>query len=155
MDLTLVSSVDSNLTKTSSPSASPHPSPPTSPSSLPTTPTTPSPGLNLPTTIKITIHAERQGSQAAPPPPPLLTLFPQSASQASEWLDGLLMLLNQAPVTPETQKLVRLIGEYGLKIRLLNVHFDDALYASESQQPDLPSREGLEGEEFWYDVFGA
>lgn len=65
------------------------------------------------------------------------------------------MLLNQAPVTRETQKLVKLIGEYGLKIRLLNVCFDDALYVSETQQPEIPSREGLDEEEFWYDVFGA
>ncbi|KAF3386598.1 Engulfment and cell motility protein 1 [Penicillium rolfsii] len=50
----------------------------------------------------------------------LLTLRPASHSVASEWLDGLLMLLNQQPITAETTKLIDLVGNYGLKIRLLN-----------------------------------
>ena len=35
------------------------------------------------------------------------------------------MLLNQAPITADTNKLVDLIAGYGLKIRLLNVRFDE------------------------------
>src|SRR2546423_4205879 len=47
----------------------------------------------------------------------LLTLYPQSHSVASEWLDGLLMLLNQQPITAETNKLIHMVSSYGLKIR--------------------------------------
>lgn len=81
----------------------------------------------------------------------LLMLYPQSHSLASEWLDGLLMLLSQQPITAETNKLISLVSNYGLKIRLLNVRFDDAAFAGE--EPELPSREGLD-EEYYYDVFG-
>jgi engulfment and cell motility protein 1 len=82
----------------------------------------------------------------------LLTLRPQSHSIASEWLDGLLMLLNQQPITAETSKLTNLISNYGLKIRLLNVRFDDAAFVGEP--PEIPSREGLD-EDYYYDVFGG
>lgn len=82
----------------------------------------------------------------------LLTLHPQSHSIASEWLDGLLLLLNQQPITSETNKMINLLSDYGLKIRLLNVRFDDATFLGEC--PDVPSREGLD-EEYYYDVFGG
>ncbi|EEP76590.1 conserved hypothetical protein [Uncinocarpus reesii 1704] len=82
----------------------------------------------------------------------LLTLHPQSHSIASEWLDGLLMLLNQQPITAETNKLINLVSNYGLKIRLLNVRFDDATFMGEC--PEIPSREGLD-EDYYYDVFGG
>ena len=73
---------------------------------------------------------------------------------ASEWLDGLLMLLNQQPITAETNKLVGLVGDYGLKIRLLNVRFEDRAWRDPGGGPEVPSREGLD-EEYWYDVFGV
>ena len=82
----------------------------------------------------------------------LLTLYPQSHSLASEWLDGLLMLLNQQPITKETSKLIQLVSNYGLKIRLLNVRFDDPSFLGE--EPEIPSREGLD-EDYYYDVFGG
>ena len=82
----------------------------------------------------------------------LLILYPQSQSLASEWLDGLLMLLNQQPITAETNALISLVSNYGLKIRLLNVRFDDAEFADE--EPEIPSREGL-NEDYYYDVFGG
>ncbi|KAL4971860.1 ELMO/CED-12 family-domain-containing protein [Aspergillus desertorum] len=82
----------------------------------------------------------------------LLTLRPESPSVASEWLDGLLMLLNQQPITAETSKLIKLISNYGLKIRLLNVRFDDAVFAGEA--PAVPSREGLT-DDYYYDIFGG
>lgn len=62
------------------------------------------------------------------------------------------MLLNQQPITSETNKLIDLISNYGLKIRLLNVRFDDAAFAGEA--PTVPSREGLD-ENYYYDVFGG
>ena len=71
-------------------------------------------------------------------------------------------LLPPLSLTKETDKLIGLIGEYGLKIRLLNVRFDDdrhrqAIYdgARKIDAPPVPSREGLADEEFYYDVFGA
>jgi engulfment/cell motility protein 1 len=79
----------------------------------------------------------------------LLTLYPQSHSVASEWLDGLLMLLNQQPITAETSKLINMVSSYGLKIRLLNVRFDERDMLAEA--PEIPSREGLD-EDYYYDL---
>ncbi|KAJ0416185.1 ELMO/CED-12 family-domain-containing protein [Aspergillus carlsbadensis] len=115
---------------------------------------------------KITIHGyvaassevqktsghSRSGSRATQRETTLLTLRPESPSIASEWLDGLLMLLNQQPITAETSKLIKLISDYGLKIRLLNVRFDDAVFAGEA--PAVPSREGLT-DDYYYDIFGG
>ncbi|KAL2869404.1 ELMO/CED-12 family protein [Aspergillus lucknowensis] len=94
----------------------------------------------------------RSGSRATQGEATLLTLRPESPSAASEWLDGLLMLLNQQPITSETSKLTKLISHYGLKIRLLNVRFDDADFAGEV--PAVPSREGL-SDDYYYDIFGG
>ncbi|KFX90115.1 hypothetical protein V490_06634 [Pseudogymnoascus sp. VKM F-3557] len=80
----------------------------------------------------------------------ILTLDPQTHSLASEWLDGLLMLLNQAPITAETNKLVGLVVDYGLKIRLLNVRLEDGMEAGEGKGL-IPSREGLD-EDYYYEV---
>ncbi|KAG5295256.1 ELMO/CED-12 family protein [Histoplasma ohiense] len=82
----------------------------------------------------------------------LLTLHPQSHSIASEWLDGLLMLLNQQPITAETNKLINLVSNYGLKIRLLNIRFDDGTFVGDP--PEIPSRDGLD-EDYYYDMFGG
>lgn len=62
------------------------------------------------------------------------------------------MILNQQPITSETTKLIDLVGNYGLKIRLLNVRFDDAAFAGEV--PPVPARDGLD-EDYYYDVFGG
>lgn len=65
------------------------------------------------------------------------------------------MLLNQQPITAETNKLVGLVGAYGLKIRLLNVRFEEKGWdGGGGGGPEVPSREGLD-EEYWYDVFGG
>ncbi|KAH6606615.1 hypothetical protein Trco_005768 [Trichoderma cornu-damae] len=81
----------------------------------------------------------------------ILALFPANPSVASEWLDGLLLLLHQAPITAETSKLVNLVGGYGLKIRLLNVRMDTALEGPPARAGIVPSREGLD-EDYFYDV---
>ena len=111
------------------------------------------------TWTKITIHGylpgasharqKSDGSKSTQKESVLLQLHPQSHTLASEWLDGLLMLLNQQPITADTNKLVTLIGGYGLKIRLLNVRFEDV----GMEEPLLPSREGLD-EEYYYDIGG-
>ncbi|KAG6999214.1 hypothetical protein G7Y79_00036g071700 [Physcia stellaris] len=158
IDLSTVSSVVSNVS-TSSPSSS-------------TSTLTPSPSQPTSST-KITIHSYQYQSSLPSPVDTrtnsggktlkshsshsrkeitLLTLYPQSHSLASEWLDGLLMLLNQQPITKETSKLIQLVSNYGLKIRLLNVRFDDPSFLGE--EPEIPSREGLD-EDYYYDVFGG
>jgi engulfment/cell motility protein 1 len=111
------------------------------------------------TSTKITIHgfvsAAKHGrtmsdaSKSTHKECVLLQLHPQTHTVASEWLDGLLMLLNQQPITADTNKLVSLIGGYGLKIRLLNVRFEDV----RMEEPILPSREGLD-EEYYYSMGG-
>lgn len=77
----------------------------------------------------------------------LLTLQPQNHTVASEWLDGLLMLLNQQPITAETNKLINMVSGFGLKIRLLNVRFSEDEMACEP--PNMPGRESLD-EEYYY-----
>jgi engulfment/cell motility protein 1 len=108
------------------------------------------------TSTKITIHGVIPATSSSTSPQPgsqpkdkesvLLTLHPQSHSAASEWLDGLLMLLNQKPITAETTKLINLIGSYGLKIRLLNIRYED-LNADDAR---VPTREGLD-EDYYFD----
>jgi engulfment and cell motility protein 1 len=56
------------------------------------------------------------------------------------------MLLNQKPITNETTKLIGLIGSYGLKIRLLNIRYEDL----NSDEARVPSHEGLD-EDYYYD----
>lgn len=80
---------------------------------------------------------------------PLLHLYPVSQTQASEWLDGLLMLLNQQPITAETNKLVSTISSYGLKVRLLNVRFHEDEVVGEP--PEMPSREDLD-DDYYYEI---
>lgn len=60
------------------------------------------------------------------------------------------MLLNQQPITTDTTKLVNLVAGYGLKIRLLNVRYEDT---GLDQEPVMPSREGLD-EDYYYDIGG-
>ncbi|KAH8732898.1 ELMO/CED-12 family-domain-containing protein [Phaeosphaeriaceae sp. PMI808] len=149
VDLSIVSSVVSNVSA-SAPSTS---------SSDSTVTTLPGHERAL-TSTKITIHGylpqsnhSRQASSssaAGRKESVLLQLHPQSHALASEWLDGLLMLLNQQPITADTNKLVNFIGGYGLKIRLLNVRFEDVGL----EEPILPSREGLD-DEFYYDIAGG
>jgi hypothetical protein len=85
---------------------------------------------------------------------PVLTLYPLNHSLASEWLDGLLMLLSQAPITAETNKLVSLVSEYGLKIRLLNVRLEQMYAGPQGRGAGVgvvPTREGLD-EEYFYEI---
>jgi hypothetical protein len=91
----------------------------------------------------------------------VLTLYPINHSVASEWLDGLLMLLGQAPITAETNKLVALVSEYGLRIRLLNVRLEHIYAANNaaggggnagmSSTGIVPGREGLD-EEYFFEI---
>jgi engulfment/cell motility protein 1 len=143
VDLSIVSSVVSNVSASAPSTAS-------SDSTLTTLP-------GASTSTKITIHGylphanhARQASGGSRKESVLLHLHPQSHTLASEWLDGLLMLLNQQPITADTNKLVSFIGDYGLKIRLLNVRFEDVGL----EEPVLPGREGVD-EEYYYDIAGV
>lgn len=87
----------------------------------------------------------------------LLELLPQTAYLASEWLDGLLMLLNQQPITKDTTRLVEMMEDWGVRLRMLNLRWEDvdweALERSvKGDSLDLrpvPSRAGLD-EEYHY-----
>lgn len=107
------------------------------------------------TTTKITIYSYVNPEDAAKgsdtKEQAVLTLHPMTNSLASEWLDGLLMLLNQAPITAETNKLVSLVGDYGLKIRLLNVRVDAVYHGPAPGAGVVPSREGLD-DDYFYEV---
>ncbi|KAF2739150.1 hypothetical protein EJ04DRAFT_609248 [Polyplosphaeria fusca] len=149
IDLSIVSSVVSNVSA-SAPSSS----------SSDSTLTTVQQKQQAPSTsTKITIHGylgagsharnTSDASSSGQKESVLLQLHPQSHTLASEWLDGLLMLLNQQPITADTNKLVSLIGGYGLKIRLLNVRFEDV----GMEEPVLPSREGVD-DDYYYDIGG-
>jgi engulfment and cell motility protein 1 len=85
----------------------------------------------------------------------LLTFHPNSHNVASEWLDGLLMLLEQQPITAETNRLIHMISDYGLKVRLLNVRFNDEEGIVEGMDgmdgPEIPSREGLD-DDYYYEI---
>jgi len=139
IDLSIVSSVVSNVSA----------SPPTTASSNSTIKdATGSMRASSSASTRITIHGYLPNSTPGKESV-LLQLQPQTHTLASEWLDGLLMLLNQQPITAETNKLVNLIASYGLKIRLLNVRFEDM----DAREPQLPTREGLD-DDYWYDIGG-
>jgi len=122
-----------------------------------------------PTTTATTNHNNPINSKDGTLESPILKLHPATHTLASEWLDGLLLLLNQTPITAETNKLVDFIAKYGLRIRLLNVRFEEALGGIGGaggggeggasggvygREVTLPDREGVD-EEFFYDVGGV
>ena len=102
-------------------------------------------------TTNITIYAAETAPSGETQEYTVLTLWPVTHSLASEWLDGLLMLLNQAPITAETSKLIDLVSDYGLKIRLLNVKRDTAFEGPPEGAGIVPSREGLD-EDYFFEV---
>ena len=107
------------------------------------------------------------GKDAAADEAVLLELYPQAAHLASEWLDGLLMLLNQQPITKDTTRLIDMLVDWGVRLRMLNLRWEDvdweALETSVGNGHDahaataafipedrrVPSRAGLD-EDYWY-----
>ncbi|KAI0404285.1 ELMO/CED-12 family-domain-containing protein [Xylaria palmicola] len=104
---------------------------------------------------KITIYGFVNPEEARKGPDgkeePVLILYPLSDSLASEWLDGLLMLLEQAPITAETNKLLDLVADYGAKIRLLKVRVETAYSPPPPGAGAIPSRDGLD-DEYYYAI---
>ncbi|KAI0998342.1 hypothetical protein K3495_g9852 [Podosphaera aphanis] len=82
---------------------------------------------------------------------PILTLVPANQDLAPAWLDGLLMLLNQSPITTETNKMLDLIVNYGLKIKMLNVRLDSEFMGPPEGAGVVPSRIGLD-EDYFYEI---
>lgn len=91
----------------------------------------------------------------------LLQLFPQTHYTASEWLDGLLLLLNQQPITKETTRLIDLMVDWGARLRMLNLKWEDVDWEAlelrvkgvKVEAREVPGREGLDGPEgYWYSM---
>ena len=109
-----------------------------------------------------------QSSAQSPKESVLLSIHPPTNPIAAEWLDGLLMLMDQQPITAETNKLVQMMASMGVKVRLLNVrtggdgdqYGDDDGFATDEdgihgdgermiRRSRIPSREGLD-EDYYY-----
>ncbi|KAK5174401.1 uncharacterized protein LTR77_001481 [Saxophila tyrrhenica] len=95
--------------------------------------------------------------QTSPVETVLLELYPQTSSLASEWLDGLLLLLNQQPITKDTTNLVAMMEDWGVRLRMLNLRWEDVdwealemrVKGERVEGREVPGREGLEGG-FWF-----
>ena len=79
----------------------------------------------------------------------LLELQTASPSVASAWLDGLLMLLDQQPITAETHRLIDAMEGWGMKVRLLglglgmeDVEWEDDSRKSERMEKGRVNRDG-------------
>lgn len=82
---------------------------------------------------------------------PFLQLFPKDTAITSEWLDGLLMLMGQKPVTGETERLVGMVTNYGLKIRMLNVRYDERFNGVPLEKRE-GEREGVDND-YYYSLY--
>ncbi|KAL1302524.1 hypothetical protein AAFC00_002910 [Neodothiora populina] len=82
----------------------------------------------------------------------LMELNSGSASLASEWLDGLLMLLNQQPITADTNRLIETLNDWSLKVHMLNLRWEDVDWnqARTGKSLDLPPRPT--DREYWYEM---
>lgn len=113
-----------------------------------------------PTTItRLTIYGYRGPSTNQEEEAVLLELHTANPSLASEWLDGLLMLLNQQPITADTNKLVDVLEQWSLKVRMLNLQWEDVDWVQAQQQHGgdrrhnsvMANRDGLDND-YWYDM---
>ena len=104
----------------------------------------------------IMTHLTINGSGHAPGQTPngqgeekaLLELPCGDPALAAEWADGLLMLLDQEPITSETDRLVSAIDDWSLKIRLMNLRQQDLEHRGGDVSIPRPEHEG----EYWYDM---
>lgn len=84
---------------------------------------------------------------------PVLILYPLDETLGAEWVDGLVMLLNQDAAAGKTKNLIKTVSSWGLKIRLLNVRFEEG-HGPDDRETKIPSREGLD-DDYYYEAFGA
>ena len=94
--------------------------------------------------------------QSEPVESVLLELLPETSGLASEWLDGLLMLLNQQPITKDTTRLIDMMEDWGVRLRMLNLRWEDVDWDAlemtvkgERVEREVPTREGLD-DDYWY-----
>lgn len=82
----------------------------------------------------------------------LLRLNTGSSSLASEWLDGLLMLLDQQPITADTNKLIDVLENWSLKVRMFNLRWEDVDWQrlETGEEKMLPERPV--DHDYWYDM---
>ena len=92
------------------------------------------------------------GSSGAGEEKVLLELNTDSSSLASEWLDGLLMLLNQQPITADTNNLIETLESWTLKVRMFNLRWEDVDWqqAQSGEQKPLPPRPA--DRNYWYEM---
>lgn len=107
------------------------------------------------TVTQLTIRGSLRGASSTDEAV-LLELQTVHSVLASEWLDGLLMLLDQQPITADTNKMITMIEGWSLKVRMLNLEWDDVDWArAEAEEHErsvlVPSREGLDTD-YWYDM---
>jgi engulfment and cell motility protein 1 len=171
VDLNSVTSVDSNVS-----ASEPHPaedgivnSSHNSSTETLTTTSKPERHRSAPTSTKITIIGTPPASKTykltplttQPVETILLELHPTTSALASEWLDGLLMLLNQQPITKDTTRLVDMMEDWGVRLRMLNLRWEDVDWEAlewnvkagaggeKVEVREVPSRDGLD-EDYWY-----
>lgn len=84
----------------------------------------------------------------------LLELNTGVSSLASEWLDGLLMLLEQQPITSDTNKLIDVLEDWTIKVRMTNLRWEDVDWqrAQTGERKDLPPRPT--DRNYWYEMGG-
>nr|OQO23634.1 hypothetical protein B0A51_09047 [Rachicladosporium sp. CCFEE 5018] len=153
LDLSAITSVDSNVSASGTPPAPAQTLARNPPSSdtltrIPSKPASPS------TSTTLTILGSLS---AASPESTLLTLHPQTTDLASEWLDGLLLLLDQQPITKATTETIDMMVNWGVRLRMLNLRWEDVDWSSLEKrvrregdgERELPDREGLD-DDFWY-----
>jgi engulfment and cell motility protein 1 len=158
IDLNLVTSVDSNVSTSKAPLMNGN----NSSSETLKLESIPHDSLKAMTNTKISIIGMPQkGTKYAPlqneEETVLLDLYPRTSYEASEWLDGLLMLLNQQPITKETTRLVEMMEDWGVRLRMLNLRWEDVDWESLEQsvkgvkveEREVPSREGLD-DDYWF-----
>ena len=171
LDLNSVTSVDSNVS-----ASEPHPTTSgvmngsnNSSTETLTTTSKAEPNKSAPTSTKITIIGNPPPSKSykltplttQPVETVLLELHPTTSALASEWLDGLLMLLNQQPITKDTTRLVEMMEDWGVRLRMLNLRWEDVDWEAlewnvkagasgeKAEVREVPNREGLD-ENYWY-----
>ncbi|KAF7186324.1 Engulfment and cell motility protein 2 [Pseudocercospora fuligena] len=162
IDLNLVTSVDSNVSAPEQPMSihEKHQSSETQRTSATARESSSAANNTKISTTKITILGTWSKTSKDQEERVLLELFPVTSYLASEWLDGLLMLLNQQPITKDTTRLIEMMEDWGVRLRMLNLRWEDvdweALEASVKGEggegnavKPVPSRDGLD-DDYWY-----
>lgn len=88
---------------------------------------------------------------------PLLDLLCPNATVIAEWLDGINLLVGLDAATEDTAKLIRLVEDWSLKVRMLNLSKDDVVVGKSLDRTrmgnlvDKKERDEI-GKDYWYDM---